>query len=513
MPQKKRALISVSDRSGLVSFAATLVRHGYQLVSTGGTARFLSENGFPVTEVSELTGFPEVFGGRVKTLHPAIFGGILFDREETQHREEAEKNGIEPFDIVAVNLYPFEETVSREGVSLKEAIEKIDIGGPSLLRAAAKNHKHVAVVCDASEYVALAAELDEKGFVSEETKARLALEVFRRTAAYDAAISRWLGSALQAEVFPRRLGLSFERLQELRYGENPHQAAALYVDPAARAALSRFEKIQGKELSYNNFLDADSALFAARGTGPGSLVIVKHRIPSGIAQGGNPLEVFEQAWASDPVSAFGGVVAFLGEIDEPMAHAMAKHFLEVVVAYGATAEAREILKSKPNLRVLLISPKDQETASLEARSIDGGLLVQQADLSADDETAWKTVTRCVPSEAEWESLRFAFRAVRGVISNAILLATKTASVGIGGGRTSRVDACRDAVDKAGPRATGAVAASDAFFPFPDGLQVLAEAGVTAVIQPGGSIRDKDVIKAADDRGIAMVFTSRRHFRH
>ncbi|KAA0253828.1 MAG: bifunctional phosphoribosylaminoimidazolecarboxamide formyltransferase/IMP cyclohydrolase PurH [Acidobacteria bacterium] len=512
---RKLALLSVSDRTGLVELATALVRHGFDLLSTGGTAAHLAEAGLPVRQVSDLTGFPEVFDGRVKTLHPKLFGGILFDRAVPAHAAQADENAVTPIDVVVVNLYPFEATTADPACTLPAAVEKIDVGGPSLLRAAAKNHAHVSVLCDPADYAGFVAELDRTGgAASVETRRALAAKVFRRTAAYDAAIASWLGAKTGAETFPERLSFSFDRGSVLRYGENPHQEGAFYVSPAAPpAALARFEKVQGKELSYNNLLDADAALFGARALGPSSLVIVKHRIPSGAATASGAAEAFEAAWASDPVAGFGGVVAFTGTIDAACARAMASRFLEVVVAHGVDEEARAILSAKANLRVLTVAPDPGPRPRLEVRGIDGGLLVQEGDLLPDHESAWKIVTKRAPSEEETAALRFAFRVVRGVVSNAIVVASGTATLGIGGGRTSRVDACRDAVAKAGERARGAVAASDAFFPFPDGPEALADAGVTAIVQPGGSVKDAAVIESADARGLAMVFTGRRHFRH
>ncbi len=508
------ALLSVSDRAGLVEFARALVTQGFGLLSTGGTARHLGDAGLPVTNVSDLTGFPEVFGGRVKTLHPKLFGGILFNRAEARDRGEAEEHGVGPIDLVVVNLYPFEETVWTSGATFAQAIEKIDVGGPSLLRAAAKNHAHVGVVCDPGDYAAVAAELAAHGGVlTDETRRRLAAKVFRRTAAYDAAIARWI-SAQTGEHFPERLSLTYALATHLRYGENPHQKASLYADQAAQpSALSRYAFVQGKELSYNNFLDADAALYTSRVVGPGALTIVKHRIPSGAARAGTMAEAFEAAWASDPIAGFGGVVAYTGTLDAAAAAALTARFLEVVVVHDVTDDAKPVLAKKPNLRVLTVTPEPAARPRLEARGIDGGLLVQDGDLLPDEEGAWKVVTKRAPTEAERRALRFANLVLRGVVSNGIVVAGENATYGIGGGRTSRVDACRDAVAKAGERAKGAVAASDAFFPFPDGLEVLTGAGVTAVIQPGGSVKDPDVIRAADAAGIAMVFTGRRHFRH
>ncbi|HEV8268818.1 MAG TPA: bifunctional phosphoribosylaminoimidazolecarboxamide formyltransferase/IMP cyclohydrolase [Thermoanaerobaculia bacterium] len=524
---KKRALLSVSDRTGLVELAKALASAGYDLLSTGGTASHLANAGLSVISVSDETGFPEVFGGRVKTLHPKLFGGILYDRSVETHRMEAEENAIDAIDLVAVNLYPFEETLEAimgEASSMgapsasheeipHRLIEKIDVGGPSLLRAAAKNHAHVAVLCDPSDYPGVIDEIARTGDVSPATKRRLAAKVFRRTAAYDAAISRWFTRAL-GETFPERATFTYELERTLRYGENPHQRGAFYIDGAAsEPALSRFAFVQGKELSYNNLLDADSALFAARSIGEDALVIVKHRIPSGAAVSKSLTKAFENAWASDPVSGFGGVVAYTGRLDRAGAEAMAARFLEVIVAYGVDDDAKEVFAKKANLRVLTVYAEGEGHGALEVRGVDGGLLVQERDTDNEDPLSWKVVTKREPSDAERRALAFANKAVRGVVSNAIVVAGEDATFGIGGGRTSRVDACKDAVLKAGDRAKGAVGASDAFFPFPDGLEVLADAGVTAVVQPGGSAKDADVVAAADARGLAMLFSARRHFRH
>ncbi len=514
MSEPRLALLSVSDRSGLVEFARSLAGLGFGLVSTGGTAGHLAAAGLAVTSVSDLTGYPEVFGGRVKTLHPKVFGGILFDRSEERDRAQAAGNGISPIDLVVVNLYPFEETVADGNVAVREAIEKIDVGGPSLLRAAAKNHAHVGAVCDPADYPAVVSELTQRrGTLSDETRRRLAAKVFRRTAAYDAAIARWY-SREPGETFPERLTLSFSLAAHLRYGENPHQRASLYADAAAAApALSRYRFVQGKELSYNNFLDADSALYTSRVVGANALTIVKHRIPSGAATAPAMADAFEAAWASDPVAGFGGVVAYTGLLDAAAASALTSRFLEVIVVHDVADDAKALLAKKPNLRVLTVTEEAGPRPRLQVRGIDGGLLVQEGDLAPDDASEWKVVTVRAPSDAEQRALSFANRVLRGVVSNGIVVAGESATYGIGGGRTSRVDACRDAAGKAGARAKGAVAASDAFFPFPDGLEVLAAAGVTAVVQPGGSVRDAAVIAAADAAGIAMVFTGRRHFRH
>ncbi|MEO6324530.1 MAG: bifunctional phosphoribosylaminoimidazolecarboxamide formyltransferase/IMP cyclohydrolase, partial [Thermoanaerobaculia bacterium] len=382
-------------------------------------------------------------------------------------------------------------------------------------RAAAKNHSHVAVVCDPEDYSRVFDEMNHSsGNLSDQTRRQLAAKVFRRTAAYDAAIARWFTGEAPSEAFADRLSLTYRLGSTLRYGENPHQTGALYVDASAPpAALSRFVSVQGKELSYNNLLDADAALFTSRAIGRNALTIVKHRIPSGAALGGSLAEAFQRAWQSDPVAGFGGVVAWTGTLDAEGARLLTSRFLEVVVVHDVGEDALPFLAGKPNLRVLTVTPESGPRPRMEVRGIDGGLLVQEGDVAEEDQSSWKIVTRRAPSSPELHALRFAFHVVRGVVSNAIVVSDGIATFGIGGGRTSRVDACRDAVTKAGERAAGAVAASDAFFPFPDGLEVLAAAGITAIIQPGGSVKDRDIIEAADAHDLTMIFTGRRHFRH
>ncbi|HQR68911.1 MAG TPA: bifunctional phosphoribosylaminoimidazolecarboxamide formyltransferase/IMP cyclohydrolase, partial [Thermoanaerobaculia bacterium] len=440
MNAPRRALLSVSDRTGLVEFARGLAALGFEIVSTGGTAKHLAQGGVAVTPVSDLTSFPEVFGGRVKTLHPAIFGGILFDRSSSRDVREAAENAVAPIDVVAVNLYPFEETVASGASSFAEVIEKIDIGGPSLLRAAAKNHAHVAVLCDPADYGEVLSELREGGTTSDATRRRLAAKVFRRTAAYDAAIARWLTPRAGAGDFVERLTPTYTLSGTLRYGENPHQRGALYVDPEAPdAALAKASVLQGKELSYNNYLDADAALFGARTLGPGGLTIIKHRIPSGAAVSPRMAEAFANAWESDPVAGFGGVVAYTGRLDAEAAAALTARFLEVVVVHEVADDAKPVLAKKPNLRVLTVAPDAGPRPRLEVGGGDGGLLVEDGDLAPDDEPSWRVVTKRAPTPAERAALRFAFRVVRAVVSNAIVVAGESATFGIGGGRTSRVD--------------------------------------------------------------------------
>jgi phosphoribosylaminoimidazolecarboxamide formyltransferase / IMP cyclohydrolase len=502
---KRRALVSVSDKRGVAAFARRLHGMGFEIISTGGTAKTLEENRVPVTPVSEITGAPEILGGRVKTLHPMIHGGILADLEDPSHVTELVEHGIGPIDLVCINLYPFEETVAGKA-SEREAIEQIDIGGPAMLRAAAKNFKSVIVVPSPGFYNEVLAELETESQVSFETRRRLALAAFQRTARYDAAIADWFE---QEEQFPEFLNISYEKVLPLRYGENPHQRAAYYARISYQHLLSGAQKLQGKELSFNNLGDLDAArsLLAELGDGPAA-VIVKHATPCGVAVGETVQEAYEKALASDPVSAFGGIVALGGVVDGELARRITKVFTEVLVALEFTPEAREAFGAKPNTILLQAGPL--ELADLSAKDVTGGLLLQDADLT-EDGSGYRVVTDKEPEQMA--DLLFAWRVAKRVRSNAIVLARDGATVGIGGGQTSRVDASELAVKKAGERTLGAVAASDAFFPFADGVEALSEAGITAVIQPGGSRRDQEVIEAANERGLAMVFTGRRHFLH
>jgi phosphoribosylaminoimidazolecarboxamide formyltransferase/IMP cyclohydrolase len=503
---KRRALVSVSDKRGVAAFARRLNRMGFEIISTGGTARTLEENRVPVIPVSEVTGEPEILGGRVKTLHPMIHGGILANLEDPDHVTELVEHGIGPIDLVCINLYPFEETVAG-GASEKEAVEQIDIGGPAMLRAAAKNFKSVIVVPSPEFYKEVLAELD-LGEVSEEARRRLALAAFRRTASYDAAIAGWFE---QEEQFPDLLTMRYEKVSPLRYGENPHQRAAYYARVGQNHLLSGVEKLQGKDLSFNNLNDLDAArsLLAEMGERVAT-VIVKHATPCGAAVGETVREAYEKALASDPVSAFGGIVALNRPVDGELAGEITKVFTEVLVAPDFSPEAREAFAAKPNTILLQAGPL--ESPRLSARDVSGGLLLQDTDVTEDD-SEYRVVTDKEPGPEQMADLLFAWRVAKRVRSNAIVLARDGATVGIGGGQTSRVDASELAVRKAGERTRGAVAASDAFFPFADGVEALAEAGITAVIQPGGSKRDEEVIEAANERGVAMVFTGRRHFLH
>ena len=512
---KRRALVSVSDKRGVAAFARRLSGMGFEIISTGGTARTLEGARIPVVGVSEITGAPEMLGGRVKTLHPKIHGGILADLEDPDHVTQLVEHDIGPIDLVCINLYPFEETVAGDP-SEKEAIEQIDVGGPAMLRAAAKNFKSVTVVPSPQYYNEVLAELENEGQITEETRRRLALAAFQRTAEYDAAISGWLGKSRDAETgsFPDRRTVRYKKVSGLRYGENPHQEAAYYAEEGERHLLSGTEKLQGKEVSFNNLYDLDAArtlLADLAGLGaPGAAVIVKHANPCGASVGGSVAEAYRKALASDTLSAFGGIVALDGEVDGELAGEVAKVFTEILIAPGFTAEAREILSAKPNVRVLEAGPLARPR--LSAKNVTGGVLMQET-VTLEDSSEYRVVTEKRPSEAQMADLRFAWRVARVVKSNAIVLAKDGATVGVGAGQMSRVDSSETAVKKAGERVRGAVAASDAFFPFADGVEALAEAGVAAVIQPGGSVKDEEVIQAANHHGISMVFSGRRHFNH
>ena len=513
---KRRALVSVSDKRGVAAFARKLHRMGFEILSTGGTARTLEENRIPVIPVSKVTGEPEILGGRVKTLHPKIHGGILADLEDPDHVTELVERGIGPIDLVCINLYPFEETVAG-GASDKEAIEQIDIGGPAMLRAAAKNFKSVIVVPSPEFYNEVLEEL-ELGEVSLEMRRRLALAAFRRTALYDAAIADWFedleSNAVPApegkEQFPELLTARYEKVLPLRYGENPHQRAAYYARVGETHLLSGAEKLQGKDLSFNNLGDVDAARALLAELGGGAAVIVKHASPCGAAIGETLMEAYEKALACDPVSAFGGIVALNQPVDARLAARITQVFTEVLVAPGFAPEAREAFGAKPNTVLLQAGPL--ALPGLSAKDITGGLLLQETDL-IEDSSEYEVVTEKEPSPQQMSDLLFAWRVAKRVRSNAIVLAKDEATVGIGGGQTSRVDASELAVRKAGERSRTSVAASDAFFPFADGVEALAEAGITAVIQPGGSRRDEEVVAAANERRMAMVFTGRRHFLH
>lgn len=502
------ALLSVSNKSGLVEFARALSGLGWELVASGGTARTLRKAELEVTDVAQVTGAPEMLGGRVKTLHPAIHAGILA-RPSEDDRAELQEHNLKEINMVVCNLYPFRQTVARPDVSLNEAIEQIDIGGVTLLRAAAKNFARVIVVCDPADYPDIAAALRDKGFVSTARRGALARKAFALTAQYDAAITNYLAGQAGIDL-PPMLSPTYTKTQAMRYGENPHQAAALYAPNATTGPLGGV-LLQGKALSYNNMLDLDAAWQAVQSFDAPAVVIVKHLSPCGIAAAPNLADAFPAALASDPVSAFGGVVAANREFDEATAKALGDLFVEAIAAPAFSPAARDILAGRQNCRLLEIP--EPVMPAVELRTICGGVLAQQRDTGDPDEAKWEVVTDRAPTPAEMDALHFAWQACRHVKSNAIVLAQGTATVGIGGGLPSRVDAVKLAATKAGKQARGAVMASDAFFPFPDGIEAAAAAGVTAVVQPGGSVRDEQVIEAANRLGLAMVFTGVRHFRH
>ena len=511
----RRALISVSDKTGLIDFARGLAGHGVELVSTGGTARALAAAGLTVTDVAAVTGFPEIMDGRVKTLHPKIHGGLLAVRGHAGHGAEQARHGIGDIDLLAVNLYPFEEAAARHA-SWDEAIENIDVGGPAMIRAAAKNHDSVTVVVDPADYANTLAEMTAHGgATTRQTRRSLAAKAFSRTAAYDAAISQWFGRELN-DPLPAYFAIGGRRLQTLRYGENPHQQAALYASPDHRAGVARARQVQGKELSYNNLNDTDAALecLAEFGTRDPACVIVKHANPCGVAVGSSPADAYRKALACDPASAFGGIVALNRKLDGATAKEIVALFTEVIVAPGADEDAIAIVAAKKNLRLLVIDRLPAPGGNgVTVKTIAGGLLVQTRDNGSIDRLDLKAVTRRAPTAQELTDMRFAFHVAKHVKSNAIVYARDGATVGIGAGQMSRVDAAHIAARKGGQSVKGSVAASDAFFPFADGILQIAEAGATAVIQPGGSIKDDEVIRAADEAGLAMVFTGIRHFRH
>jgi phosphoribosylaminoimidazolecarboxamide formyltransferase/IMP cyclohydrolase len=523
-----QALLSVSDKTGVLEFAKELAALDIKLLSTGGTAKLLRDAGLPVTDVSEYTGFPEMLDGRVKTLHPKVHGGILGRRDLKEHTDTMAQHGIPRIDLVVVNLYPFQATVAKPDVTLDDAIENIDIGGPAMVRAAAKNHGNEAggcgIVTDHEDYAAIIAELKSNaGTLSYATRFGLAKKAFTHTARYDSAIANWLTSLDEKNVpqaFPNKLQLAFDKVQDLRYGENPHQQAAFYKEPqAAAGSIATYEQIQGKELSYNNIADADAAWECVKAfdaaKGEIACVIIKHANPCGVALGANATEAYRKAFTTDSTSAFGGIIAFNVAIDKAAAEAVAGQFAEVIIAPEVTPEARAVFNAKQNLRVLIV-PLAATADSFDYKRVGGGILVQSADIARITAADLKVVTKRAPTERELQDMLFAWRVAKYVKSNAIVYCKDGVTVGVGAGQMSRVDSSRIAVIKAEAaklQIAGCAVASDAFFPFRDGLDVLAQAGATAVIQPGGSVRDAEVIAAADEQNIAMVFTGFRHFRH
>jgi len=519
----KQALISVSDKNGIVEFARALSVLGVNILSTGGTASLLAENGIKVTEVADYTGFPEMLDGRVKTLHPKVHGGILARRNLPEHAAAIAQHGIPAIDMVVVNLYPFQQTVAKEDCSLEDAIENIDIGGPAMLRSAAKNHRDVIVVCDPIDYASVIEELQaNKGELSYDSKFHLATKVYAHTAQYDSAIANYL-SSLGADKqhstrsrYPQTMNLAFEKVQDMRYGENPHQSAAFYRDlNAPDGALAGYSQLQGKELSFNNIADADAAWECAKTFDEAACVIIKHANPCGAATGRSLLEAYGKALQTDLEAAFGGIIAFNRELDAPAATEVAKLFVEVLIAPSFSTEALQILGTKKNLRLLQI-PLGRSMNAYEIKRVGGGVLLQSPDARNLALSELEVVTKLRPTPQQLQDMMFAWRVAKFVKSNAIVFCGNGMTLGVGAGQVSRVDAARAAVMKsqqAGLSLAGSAVASDAFFPFRDGLDVVAEAGASCVIQPGGSVRDQDVIDAANERGLVMMFTGVRHFRH
>ncbi len=520
----RRALLSVSRKEGIVELARGLAARGFEVLSTGGTASELEKAGVPVTGVSKATGFPEILDGRVKTLHPKIHAGILARRDQPEHVKALGEHGVAPIDVVVVNLYPFEDKVAK-GASFDEALEFVDIGGPSMVRAAAKNFRDVAVVVDPGDYALLLEQLDREGGIDAATRLYFAQKAFRHTGRYEAAISAYFSQvelregrfvpAEADETFPYRLNLSFEKVQDLRYGENAHQRAAFYSDLGSTLySVAAARKLQGKELSFNNILDLDSAWRLVTELDHPACVIVKHTNPCGTGLGQGPLEAYERAWACDPTSAFGGVIAFNVKLDASAAEKLAERFVEAVIAPGFEKPALERLAKKTSLRVMSMDATGiHKVSGFDLRRVVGGLLAQQWDLHRLERDRCEAVTRRKPTDAEWQALLFAWTVVKHVKSNAIVYANAHQTVGVGAGQMSRVDSARIAAQKAVLPLAGTVVASDAFFPFRDGIDEIAKTGATAVIQPGGSVRDEETIAAADEHGLAMVFTGVRHFRH
>ncbi|AMX84720.1 bifunctional phosphoribosylaminoimidazolecarboxamide formyltransferase/inosine monophosphate cyclohydrolase [Geobacillus subterraneus] len=509
----KRALISVSNKEGIIPFAKQLAELGVEIISTGGTKRALEEAGVPVISISDVTGFPEILDGRVKTLHPAIHGGILAVRGDERHQAALAEHGIRPIDLVVVNLYPFQQTIAKPDVTLAEAIENIDIGGPTMVRAAAKNYADVAIVVDPADYRAVIEELKANGSIQAETRQKLAAKAFRHTAAYDAMIAEYLTN-LTGEEYPESLTVTYTKKQSLRYGENPHQSAAFYAKPLGAAfSIAKAVQLHGKELSYNNINDANAAINLIREFQEPAVAAIKHMNPCGVGVGATLLEAFTKAYEADPVSIFGGIIAVNREVDKETAERMHDLFLEIVIAPSFSDEALTILMKKKNIRLLTLDFAAPDVKEKTLVSVSGGLLVQDADTYTLEDAEWNVVTKREPTEEERGQLRFAWNVVKHVKSNAIVLAKNGMTVGVGAGQMNRVGAAKIAIEQAGEQAAGAVLASDAFFPMDDTVEAAAKAGITAIIQPGGSIRDADSIRKADEYGIAMVFTGVRHFKH
>ncbi|WP_371368047.1 Bifunctional purine biosynthesis protein PurH [Sporomusa rhizae] len=510
----KRALLSVSDKTGIVEFARKLHLLGVELVSTGGTMKAIKAAGIPVTYVSEITGFPEIMDGRVKTLNPYIHGGILAIRDNPSHQAAMVEHKITGIDLVAVNLYPFRQTVAKPGVTLHDAVENIDIGGPAMIRAAAKNFHYVAVVVNPARYEEVINQLTAEGEVALKNRMALAQEAFSHTASYDAYISRYLSEQLGQGLFPETLHLVYEKAQDLRYGENPHQSAAFYREQYySGPGVANVKQLHGKELSFNNIVDVEAAYVLAAEFEQPAAAIIKHTNPCGTGIGATLAEAYKKAYQADPVSAFGGIVGLNREVDKETAQQISEIFIEAVIAPAFSEEAIAVLTAKKNIRLLATGLPQADNASFDIKSVTGGVLLQQADRTTAPKSDMKVVTKRQPTAAEWEQLLFAWKVVKHVKSNAIVIVNDNKTLGVGAGQMNRVGAAGIALAQAGEQAKGAVLASDAFFPFADTVAAAAEAGISAVIQPGGSVNDEDSIKAADEKGIAMVFTGMRHFKH
>ncbi len=509
----KRALISVSDKTGVVEFARKLHSAGVSLISTGGTMKALKEAGIPVTYVSDVTGFPEIMDGRVKTLHPYIHGGILAIRDDAAHQRAMEEHHIGAIDLVVVNLYPFRQTIAKANVTLAEAIENIDIGGPAMIRAAAKNFRYVTVVVDPSRYDAVASSIAASGSVPDDLRMELAKEAFCHTAAYDACISRYLAKELGEGDFPQNVPLTLEKVQDLRYGENPHQGAAFYREAGAKGGVANAKQLHGKELSFNNIVDIEASYnLVAEFTAPAA-AIIKHTNPCGTGIGATISEAYKKAYESDPLSAFGGIVALNREVDAETAAEIKKIFVEVVIAPGFAEDAFQILAEKKNIRLMTLPLPNLQEDRMDMKRVSGGMLLQSADIADTARENMRVVTKRQPTEEEWRQLLFAWKVVKHVKSNAIVVAGGGQTYGVGAGQMNRVGSAKIAFEQAGDKSKGAVLSSDAFFPFRDTIDECGKAGITAVIQPGGSIRDQESIDAANEHNIAMVFTAMRHFRH
>ena len=510
---KKRALLSVSDKSGILEFAQELEKMGYELLSTGGTKKFLEENGVAITAVDEVTKFPEILGGRVKTLHPLVHGGLLAKHDDADHQSQMAENGISPIDVVCVNLYPFRETIAKPDVTVENAIENIDIGGPTMLRSAAKNHAYVTVIVDAGDYAAVLTELHNDNATTPETRRRLAAKVFRHTAAYDSYISNYL-TDLTGEEYPDQLTLTYELSQTLRYGENPHQKAAFYRSPlGSDFSIANADQLHGKELSYNNIQDANAALQIIKEFKMPAAVAVKHMNPCGVGTGETIADAFGKAYEADSTSIFGGIVALNREVDAETAKQLATIFLEIIIAPSFSEEAIELLTQKKNIRLLTI-PFDSKTKDKwNTVTVEGGLLIQQPDVYGYEDADIQIATERQPTEEELAALKLGWSVVKHVKSNAIVVCNSEMTLGIGAGQMNRVGSAKIALEQAGQKAQGAIMASDAFFPMSDTVEAAAQAGIKAIIQPGGSKKDQESIDKANEYGIAMVFTGIRHFKH